>query len=855
MDGSRFDQLTKTLAHGTSRRRMLQGLAGALTGALAASRLAATEAACPAGSVPAAGGRCLCKNSGRPPVNGSCTSGAGPSGCGAGQMLCGTTCVDASSDPNNCGTCSHVCAPTNNATSVLCRAGACWVAACAPGFADCNATGFDGCETQLGTNANCGRCGDACSGFNICGGGGTPGVCGCTPRTCESLGATCGSYQAGCGGTLNCTACPSGQTCTAGLCKTNNGGGCSSGSECASGVCSLGICCDRTCDGPCHSCQTGTCQDRTGTPCGGSGVCGGTCNAGTCELPGAETACSPATCSAANEATTYECDGTGACVLRTTPCGLYLCRGGACLATCGSNDDCVGAAYCDAGVCCEDRTNGETCDSDAQCLSDVCAGGFCCDQSCDGACVSCASGTCAPVPVNTPCGAGEGVCQGLCTAAGECAFPDITTTCRAASCVDDVATLRGGCDGNGFCESESNQWCSPYRCDVAGATCLESCANDDACEDESFCDLDSTCQWKKSNGDSCSTAHECLHGFCFQGICSSGACLPATAVCTGASQCCEGDGAICAEASDPFTDRHCCFRMGLPCDEDFGSDSCCQSSDGLYVSCGGSDVETCGGVGAYCDYVSYSGETSTQCLSGVCCVDESGFSSVCCAAGQVCSELFDYRCRTPDGGACSAHDECAGGLCCNGVCITANEQHCGACDDICNPDQQCIGRRCLGDIGAACQSADDCLDGHCYDGVCCDECGVACGKPQPDNTPCGQDSVCCGQECRYVLGDPSNCGSCGVTCPQGDTCQSGSCSCQQSSQCVVDSGGGHLEAHTCHTYSGALAYCATRTEGGLVCIRGGEVCGPACTSSSQCGANQVCSNSTCCGRRCHTIFS
>lgn len=54
-------------------------------------------------------------------------------------------------------------------------------------------------------------CGD-CTGFNRCGGGGIPNVCGCIPRTCDDN--FCGTVSDGCGGKLECDRnCPEGYFC------------------------------------------------------------------------------------------------------------------------------------------------------------------------------------------------------------------------------------------------------------------------------------------------------------------------------------------------------------------------------------------------------------------------------------------------------------------------------------------------------------------------------------------------------------------------------------------------------------------------------------------------------------------
>lgn len=66
----------------------------------------------------------------------------------------------------------------------------------------------------LGSQDHCSSCGDACTGYETCGGGGTDGQCGCTPTFTESDcdGVTCGEFSDGCGGTVTC-GCTGYETC------------------------------------------------------------------------------------------------------------------------------------------------------------------------------------------------------------------------------------------------------------------------------------------------------------------------------------------------------------------------------------------------------------------------------------------------------------------------------------------------------------------------------------------------------------------------------------------------------------------------------------------------------------------
>ena len=72
--------------------------------------------------------------------------------CGAGEALCGTECVDVSSDPARCGDCETSCG-----ASEVCSAGVC-ATSCPPGQEACDGGCFD-----TGTSrAHCGACGVAC---------------------------------------------------------------------------------------------------------------------------------------------------------------------------------------------------------------------------------------------------------------------------------------------------------------------------------------------------------------------------------------------------------------------------------------------------------------------------------------------------------------------------------------------------------------------------------------------------------------------------------------------------------------------------------------------------------------------
>src|SRR5947207_2456801 len=107
---------------------------------------------------------------------------------------------------NECQTC---CA----AGAGLCQGGTCCTPrnACNPG--ECGLVA-DGCGGTL-------DCGNPCTGFNTCGGGGVPNLCGCTALTAAQIctAGRCGQFPNGCGGTVDC-----GNSCT-GTGQTCGGGG------------------------------------------------------------------------------------------------------------------------------------------------------------------------------------------------------------------------------------------------------------------------------------------------------------------------------------------------------------------------------------------------------------------------------------------------------------------------------------------------------------------------------------------------------------------------------------------------------------------------------------------------------
>ena len=103
-------------------------------------------------------------------INGQCRIAS----CNAGFADCDGNpqngCeVDITGDPRNCGSCNAICPAVTNAATI-CANSACGFV-CNSGWAHCDLDGPVACETPLGTNDNCGSCGDQCQGGKSCVGG------------------------------------------------------------------------------------------------------------------------------------------------------------------------------------------------------------------------------------------------------------------------------------------------------------------------------------------------------------------------------------------------------------------------------------------------------------------------------------------------------------------------------------------------------------------------------------------------------------------------------------------------------------------------------------------------------------
>ncbi|MFO0608207.1 MAG: hypothetical protein U0324_33890 [Polyangiales bacterium] len=146
--------------------------------------------------------RCNFPNAASTCVGGACALGACNPGFGNCDGNAANGCeTNLSGDIANCGACSNRCTAPNGTPS--CSAGACGVAACNTGFANCNAMAADGCEVNTLTDQfNCGACGLRCNyntgtASNTCGGGACMPTCNAGYLNCD------GDPRNGCESSIN----------------------------------------------------------------------------------------------------------------------------------------------------------------------------------------------------------------------------------------------------------------------------------------------------------------------------------------------------------------------------------------------------------------------------------------------------------------------------------------------------------------------------------------------------------------------------------------------------------------------------------------------------------------------------
>jgi hypothetical protein len=683
----------------------------------------------------------------------------------------------------------------------------------------CNGSG--GCRTYVaGTVCKAGTClGAAVDGAEICDGHGLcrPGPATvCAPFSCDPAASTCFASCAIDGD------CVSGAKCVNGSCGPKVGGAaCVSDTDCASGFCADGLCCNVACRGACVSCnQTGRegtcwpvdsgakdprglCQDQGARVCGQTGTCDGF---GGCVLYAAETVCSAPSCTTSDHLTTAgTCDGLGSCrPPGVQVCAPYHCSGGACIARCTSDADCVSGRACQNGSC-GPKPNGQTCTGSGECESNFCVDGVCCAEACTGACRSCALpsalGQCAAIPAGaadpravcvdqgaTTCGT-----DGKCDGAKACRRYQAGTLCAAEHCESNIYKPAATCSATGSCVPADARACAPFACN--GARCFTACTADANCTTGHVC-IQNSCGLKL-NGAFCADGSECISGTCAQGVCCAGAC-------SGSCRSCALLGAmgVCSNTPDGQPDP-----SGLCSDK--GAANC-----GTNGKCQG---------GACQSYAQ-----GTPCKGAACLAGTTTFTPA-----SRCNGIS--ACVTP--GPIS----CAPFLCGAGACKSI----CSA-DADCAPPSVCSGGSCgLKSSGATCGGGTECASGICAQGACCK---TACAGTCTSCALAGSEGTCAPV---YSGGrDPaSRCNDLGAASCGNDGFCNGAGGCRlyaAGTECAAPSCPIATTTATLARSCDGVGTCRpAATQSCVPYTCNGSTCQAACATNADCSAGTVCNNGSC----------
>ncbi|HVY30580.1 MAG TPA: Dickkopf N-terminal cysteine-rich domain-containing protein [Polyangiaceae bacterium] len=429
--------------------------------------------------------------------------------------------------------------------------------------------------------------------------------------------------------------------------------------------------------------------------CKAPGLCTG---GGTCRVYAKpNTVAKPDTCSGTT-LSAYTCDGAGNLTQVESSCYPYKCNAGgtACRVACTegtAKTDCDDSSFCKDGKCVGQLPLGSACTDGGQCKSSFCADigkgklegdpdpdpsaggdsgvdntvypGVCCDAFCGSKCMACKKSTkgqgsdgacenvadnydlkddCSPDPTN-PCGL-----TGECDGKADCRKAQLNTSCGISKCVGNQV-LGQVCDGKGFCVNKENPAaCTPYVCrDVNGAEqCTSPCADDNDCEDSTYCD-NGSCKKKKAPGATCDSSGICASGFCVDGVCCDVSCKGQCEACDVA-----GSEGVCSPVQGiPHNMRPACDHAG---------DECGGQCDGV-----NSNVCKYAAVGTACG--------TTTCDNGL------AKSSTCNGQGECKSnkdeECSPYACGPDDSclSRCEQDADCSDGYTCNesnGRCLPAN---------------------------------------------------------------------------------------------------------------------------------------------------------------------------------------
>jgi hypothetical protein len=786
-----------------------------------------------------------------PNATAACRAGACAVGtCNAGFADCDADVSNGcettpGGDVSHCGACGNACALAN--ATPVCTTGACAIASCNEGFADCNGNAADGCEVNLALVTSCGACGSVCDLPNA-----TPACTAgaCTVGACTAGFADCNS-DAGCETSLSavtsCGGC--GVVCATGphATATCGTGGC--GIVCAAGF--------ADCDGVAsNGCEVDTTLDSD--HCGACGtVCG---NATTCQAG----ACTTAVCVTGHA----DCNGLGGDGCETTPasdpghCGAC---GHAC-SFANAAPECVGGAcdfsVCDMGYADCDGQQANGCEvalgNDAQhcggcavrCTyahaTGVCGNGTCALGTCDAGWADCNGNPADGCEVNlttdlTHCGA----CGTACAAAS-----NASSTCTAGSCGIVCVTNHADCDGDARNGCETNTGTDLTHCGACGTTCTQgrTCVSG-ACTATACTAPLANCDGAEGNGCEVSTATDTFHcgacghacafanagASCAAGACVMGACAPGFGNCDGnPSNGCE---------VNLLTNGSHCGGCGTACNAINGASTCAQGS---------CQLAACNTGYGNCDQLAFNGcEVSTTSDVNHC----GGCGIVCPARPSAVATCHASAC----GYACVAGRLDCDGVASNGCEIdaSADNHHCGGCGVVCTQGRTCQSGACTTAVCVAGTGDCDhdanngCEASFASSAAHCGGCGIACSYAHATGV-CTAGSCSLGTcsagwaNCNASSADGcevntatslSHCGACGLVCPSSNgtaACVAGVCGMSSCNAGYTLSGSVCVDINECATNNGgcAVGQSCTNTQGGFGCgcAAGLTSCGGSCVA-------------------------
>ena len=832
----------------------------------------------------ACGNACSFANAGASCAGGACAIGS----CSADFANCDGNAANGcetapASDVAHCGGCGHACSLPN--ASPRCASGACAVGACAAGFADCNGLAADGCEVDLSAVTSCGACGNACDlphASPAC----TAGACavaacsagyadcnaaaGCETdlslvTSCGACGVTCAS---GPHSTPTCGGGACGITCDDGFanCDGNAANGCevditSDGSHCGacatvcrnattcqSGACSTAVCVSGNAD--CNGLPADGCETTPATDTGNCGACGHACSFANAAPQCIDGSCGFAVC----DEGFADCDGQQAngCEVAlgtdATHCGgcAVVCTYAHATGVCGNSACALGA--CDAGWADCNGNPADGCEvsltSDlAHCgtCATACAGapnatatcGGSCGYTCDATHADCDGDASNGCEVDTRSSLDHcGACGNACTLGRTC----VAGGCSATACTAPLANCDGvelnGCEVTtstdtghcGACQHACSFDHAAASC-AAGACVMGTCAAGWA-----------NCDGSAANGCEVDLTSDAAH---------CGACATACATANGTAACVNG---ACAVGSCDADFRDCDHLPGNGCEVSSATSTAHCGGCGAVCPTYPSAVATC--LGSTCGYACAPGQRDCDGVAANGCeVDANADSANCGGCGTVCTlgrTCVSGACSTavcvPGTGDCD-HDATNG---CE-VSLDSSAANCGSCGTACSyangsgvcTNGSCSLGACTGGF-ANCNpsSADGCETNTTSSATNCGACGLACvvanGTPACYASTCGIASCNAGfRDCDGSVGngcevnlnaDTANCGGCGVACAAGYSCQAGACTPPKGGAWLLNDGCGSptVADSSGNGATGSLAGTARRMNGSS-CHDGGCV--------------------------------